>query len=68
MSDQPTNPNRPTVNTLLYEAERKMDLFNKRTQTMRLKFDFNHTDPDEATVRKTIDLMDKLLEMPSMNA
>lgn len=65
MSDQPTNPNRPTVNTLLYEAERKMDLFNERTRTMRLKFDFNHTDPDEATVRKTIDLMDKLLEMSS---
>lgn len=63
MNNQPTNPTRPTIHTLLYEAERKMDLFNERTKTMRLKFDFNHTDPDEATVRKTINLIDKLLEM-----
>jgi len=65
MNTEPTNPNRPTIHTLLCEAERKLDLFNERTKTMKLKFGFNHFDPDAEKVRKTIDLIDKLIEMSS---
>jgi hypothetical protein len=62
MTRQPTNPNKPTIQSLLYEAERKLVLFNETTRTMKMKFDFNHFDPDEDTVRRTVDLVDLMLE------